>query len=76
LFQTIGYDPLLSAEVAAEFGVRFKELSGIWEMADYITLHVPLVPQTASNYIFLPMCELIQLFVIFEEKNSTSHCFI
>ncbi|CAG0919370.1 unnamed protein product [Notodromas monacha] len=46
--QTIGYDPMISGEVSAQFGVEFKELNEIWKLADYITLHVPLIPQTAN----------------------------
>ena len=48
-FQTIGYDPLLSAEESAKFGVDWMGLENIWPVADYITVHVPLIPQTTSK---------------------------
>ncbi|KAI1299391.1 D-3-phosphoglycerate dehydrogenase [Halotydeus destructor] len=44
--KTIGYDPLVSPEAAKEFGVQWQELEQIWPQADFITLHVPLIPQT------------------------------
>ena len=34
-----------------EFGVEFMELKDIWPLADFITVHTPLIPQTAGkNY--------------------------
>ena len=44
--RTIGYDPLVPAEVSATFGVEGLTLEEIWPQADFITLHVPLIPQT------------------------------
>jgi len=44
--KTIGYDPLVTAEQAASFGVEFYELKDLWSKADYITIHVPLLKET------------------------------
>lgn len=46
--ETIGFDPLVSVEDAAAFGVEWKPLEGIWAEADFITLHVPLIKPTAG----------------------------
>lgn len=46
--KTVGYDPIVSAEEAAKFNVEFLELEEIWKIADYITVHTPLIPQTRS----------------------------
>ncbi|KAF4527492.1 hypothetical protein B566_EDAN014546 [Ephemera danica] len=46
--KTIGYDPIISAESAAEFNVEKLELDDIWPQADYITVHTPLIPQTRN----------------------------
>lgn len=42
----IGYDPIINAQQAAEMGVEFKSLEEIWPVADFITIHVPLMPET------------------------------
>lgn len=47
--KTIGYDPLVPAEVASTFGVEFMELEQIWPIADFITVHVPLIPATKGE---------------------------
>ncbi|KAI6172141.1 putative phosphoglycerate dehydrogenase [Aphelenchoides besseyi] len=56
----VGYDPMVSASVchlncnvkkyesAEEFGVRWLPLEEIWPIADFITVHVPLIPQTKN----------------------------
>lgn len=49
-FQTIGYDPIVTAEEAATFNVAHMSLENIWPLADYITVHTPLIPQTRSKY--------------------------
>ncbi|KAF2903549.1 hypothetical protein ILUMI_02622 [Ignelater luminosus] len=46
--KTVGYDPIVSAEDAAKFNVEFLELEKIWPIADYITLHTPLIPETRN----------------------------
>uniref|UniRef100_A0A915KF48 D-3-phosphoglycerate dehydrogenase n=1 Tax=Romanomermis culicivorax TaxID=13658 RepID=A0A915KF48_ROMCU len=46
--KTIGYDPIISAEESNKFGVEWLPLDRIWNQADYITVHVPLIPETAD----------------------------
>ncbi|KRT79323.1 hypothetical protein AMK59_8452, partial [Oryctes borbonicus] len=46
--KTIGYDPIVSAEEAATFNVDHMDLEQIWPLADYITVHTPLIPQTRN----------------------------
>lgn len=45
---TIGYDPITSAESAAQVGIEFKSMEEIWPVADYISIHVPLLPETKN----------------------------
>lgn len=52
-FQTIGFDPLVSPEESAEFGVEWLPVEKIWPRADYITVHTPLIPQTKGNLLSL-----------------------
>ena len=49
LLQTVGFDPIVSKEEAAAFDVEKMELEQIWPIADYITVHTPLIPQTRSK---------------------------
>ncbi len=45
----IGYDPFLSAEAAAKLDAAIKvtaDLEDVYPVADYITIHVPLNPNT------------------------------
>lgn len=44
--KTIGYDPIIPAEVSREFNVESLTLDEIWPQADFITVHTPLIPQT------------------------------
>lgn len=44
----IGYDPIVTAEQAAKSNIEFKTLEEIWPLADYITIHVPLMPETEN----------------------------
>lgn len=44
----IGYDPIVPAEVATQFNIKFLSLEEIWPQADYITIHVPLMPETEN----------------------------
>lgn len=46
--RVIGYDPLVSVEQAAEFHVEAMSLDQLWPQADYITIHVPLLPHTRN----------------------------
>ncbi|XP_067939819.1 D-3-phosphoglycerate dehydrogenase-like [Watersipora subatra] len=56
--ETIGYDPLVSAEESAAFDVTSYELEDLWPRADYITVHVPLIPPTKNliNSTVLSKC--------------------
>ncbi|XP_051871909.1 D-3-phosphoglycerate dehydrogenase [Pristis pectinata] len=44
--KTIGYDPIIPAEVATTFGVEFVSLEHLWPRSDFITVHTPLMPST------------------------------
>jgi len=46
--KTIGFDPLVSAQDAKKLGIEWFSLEEIWPKADYITVHVPLIKQTAG----------------------------
>ena len=46
--RVIGFDPLLTHQVADQIGVEKFSLDEIWPIADYITVHTPLIPQTKS----------------------------
>lgn len=45
---TIGYDPIIPAEVSAQFNTEWMPLEKLWPLADYITVHTPLIPQTRN----------------------------
>lgn len=47
----IGFDPIVSAESAAALGIEKMDLPEIWPLADYITVHTPLIPQTKSRIL-------------------------
>jgi D-3-phosphoglycerate dehydrogenase len=42
----IGYDPYVSSDFAQNMGVRVVPLEQLYKEADFITLHIPLVPAT------------------------------
>jgi len=44
----IGYDPITTAEEAKACGIEKLELNDIWPLADYITVHTPLIPATRN----------------------------
>ena len=44
----IGFDPIVSKEEAAKFNVESMSLDELYPQVDYITLHVPLIPQTVN----------------------------
>lgn len=44
--QVMAYDPYVTAEYALQRGVTLTDLDSLVEQADFITLHVPLTPQT------------------------------
>ena len=45
---TIGYDPILSAEMATKAGIRPVSLDELYAKADFITLHVPKTAETTN----------------------------
>ena len=49
----VGYDPFLPPEVAADIGVRLTTLDEVIEVADIMTIHTPLLPET-RNMISMP----------------------
>lgn len=46
--KTVGYDPIISPDVAASFGVEQLPLEEIWPVCDFITVHTPLLPSTTG----------------------------
>ncbi|XP_030026636.2 D-3-phosphoglycerate dehydrogenase [Manduca sexta] len=55
----IGYDPLVSSEESQQFHVTKLDLDEIWPLADYITLHTPLIESTRNmiNESVLSKCK-------------------
>lgn len=55
----IGFDPLVSAEKAAEFGVKSVSLEELFAQADIITLHIPENDKTRGliNADLLKLCK-------------------
>lgn len=49
--KVIGFDPFTTDEEAKAAGIEKMELDAIWPIADYITVHVPLIPSTRSKKI-------------------------
>jgi D-3-phosphoglycerate dehydrogenase len=45
---TIGYDPYVTAEYAAQRGVRLLDLDAVIAQSDFLTVHVPLTAQTTD----------------------------
>jgi D-3-phosphoglycerate dehydrogenase / 2-oxoglutarate reductase len=46
--EIVGHDPFVSVAVAKEQGIRLGSLDELYAVADYITLHVGLTPQTTG----------------------------
>ncbi|XP_013109813.1 D-3-phosphoglycerate dehydrogenase [Stomoxys calcitrans] len=44
----IGYDPITTHEEAKAVGIEKMTLEEIWPLADYITVHTPLIPATRN----------------------------
>lgn len=44
----VGFDPMVSREAAQEYDITKMELEEIWPVADFITVHTPLIPQTRN----------------------------
>ncbi|XP_063394435.1 D-3-phosphoglycerate dehydrogenase [Cydia fagiglandana] len=55
----VGFDPFVSAEQCKEFHTTKLELEQIWPVADYITLHTPLIDSTRNfiNAAVLKKCK-------------------
>lgn len=48
--RVIGFDPITSEADAKAAGIEKMELDEIWPLADYITVHTPLIPSTRSEF--------------------------
>jgi D-3-phosphoglycerate dehydrogenase len=46
--EVVAHDPFVSVAVAKECGIRLATLDEVYAVADYITLHVGLTPQTTG----------------------------
>lgn len=46
--KVIGFDPITTVEEAKAAGIQKMELNEIWPLADYITVHTPLIPATRN----------------------------
>jgi len=46
--ELVGHDPFVSASVARENAIRLVSAEELFSLADYLTLHVGLTPQTAG----------------------------
>lgn len=46
--RVIGFDPITTLEEARAAGIEKMELEQIWPLADYITVHTPLIPATRN----------------------------
>lgn len=46
--EVVGHDPFVSSVVAKERGIRLAGLDELYGVADYVTLHVGVTPQTAG----------------------------
>ncbi|XP_076633355.1 hydroxypyruvate reductase [Colletes latitarsis] len=57
--RVIAFDPILTAEDAVKLNVEKLSLDEIWPLADYITVHTPLIPQTRNliNSTTLAKCK-------------------
>lgn len=45
-FEIIAYDPFVSADTAAQFGVRLVSLEALFAESDFLSIHTPLTPET------------------------------
>jgi D-3-phosphoglycerate dehydrogenase len=48
---TIGFDPVITADQSKSFNVEWMSLDSLWPKADYITIHVPFLPEITENLI-------------------------
>ena len=44
--QIVAHDPFISEDLAAQVGARLGTLDEVFAAADYLTLHLPVTPQT------------------------------
>lgn len=44
--KTIGYDPILGADVASKLNIELVGLDDLYRRSDFITVHTPLTPET------------------------------
>ncbi len=44
--KVFGYDPIITKEKAAELGIELIELDRLLQESDYVSLHIPLTPET------------------------------
>lgn len=49
--RVIGFDPITTEAEAKAAGIEKMELEEIWPLADYITVHTPLIPSTRSEIL-------------------------
>ena len=56
---TMAYDPYLPEEVAKQMGVELTDLNTVLKNSDFITIHVPLTPETKHS-ISTPQFELMK----------------
>jgi D-3-phosphoglycerate dehydrogenase len=56
---TIAYDPWVSSEQGAELGTEMLEMEELLRRADYVTIHVPLTPET-RDLISYPQFEYMR----------------
>lgn len=57
--KTIGYDPFLSAEIAAKNSIQLVDLDTVYKTADYITVHIPKTDET-TNMISTKQLEMMK----------------
>lgn len=57
--KVIGYDPVLSPDVANNLGIKLVDLNTLFKESDLITVHVPLTPETKEmiNDNTLALCK-------------------
>ena len=51
IFQTVGYDPIISEAEARESKITKMSLEEVFHQSDYLTVHTPLLPQTKRESI-------------------------
>ncbi|MBW1903737.1 MAG: phosphoglycerate dehydrogenase [Deltaproteobacteria bacterium] len=48
--KVIGVDPVMSSDRAAELGIELVEFDELLELADFVTIHAPLTPETKNMF--------------------------